>query len=228
MTLRELMNKVDEAAWRQQVPSIVEIMESESPVAAAEKMGNEIEITAFQSGYVVYQNGKRATVFHLFDCCNPYLEKDSMGVEHRLLFDAFAGQPWQIRAFMEGERRLVHNGNSRREYANEISYDGFQEGGECLSDGGVSDPLRMMIEKETQDEELEKLYDCLEALTEKQRFILIECVVKGRMQLDVANEMGTTRMNVTISLRRTLDKMRRSFGIADQDFGKNMFYRPKK
>lgn len=228
MTLRELMNLVDEAAWREQVPTIVQLLQSKSPVAAAEKMGEEIEITAFQNGYVLYQNGDRATVFPLHDCRKEYVEKDQTDTEHKLSFEVFAEQPWQTRAFMEGERRLVHNSNNRRRYFNEISYDGFMEGGSILSDEGLSDPLTLLLEAETRDEELAKLHDCLETLTEKQRFILIECVVNGRMQIDVANEMGTTRMNVSISLQRTLDKLRTSFGVGDRKFMRNTFYRPKK
>ncbi len=228
MTLRELMNRVDEAAWREQVPTLVGLMEMKSPVAAIEKMGEEIVVTAFQNGYVVYQNGEHATVFPLHDCRKDYAEKDQMDTEHSLSFEVFADQPWQTRVFMEGERRLVHNSNNRRRYFNEVSYDGFAEGGDFLSDGGTSDPLMFLMEKESREEELEKLQDCLDTLTEKQRFILIECVVKGRTQNNVADEMGTTRMNVTISLQKTLERMRRSFGVQDQKFNKNCFCRSKK
>ena len=43
------------------------------------------------------------------------------------------------------------------------------------------------------EEELEKLHSCLDALIGKQRFILTECVVNGRMQLDVANRSRTLK-----------------------------------
>ena len=56
MTLRELMNKADEAAWVERVPSVVQLIESETPIICSEKMGDDIEVTAFQNGYVVYQN----------------------------------------------------------------------------------------------------------------------------------------------------------------------------
>ena len=227
MTLHELMNRADEAAKTQRVPSVMMIIDSDSPVISSEQMGDGIEATAFQNGYVIYQKGQHATVFPLYECRRPYVEKDSMGMEHVIPFEAFAGQPWQIRAFMEGEKRLVHNSNNRRRYVSEISYDGFNEGGGFLSDEGMEDPLRKILEKEIREEELEKLHRCLDALTEKQRFILTECVVNGRMQLDVANEMGTTRMNVTISLKKTLDKLRKSYGVGEGKFNRNTFYRPE-
>ena len=224
MTLRELMNKVEDVSDVERVPSVLMQIDSGSPVVSSEKMGDEIEVTAFKNGYVIYQNGNRATVFPLHKC-REYIEKDVTGKEHEVPFEVFAEQPWQIRAFMEGEKRLVHNMNSRRRYAHELSYDAYIEGWDMLSDDGEHDPLRAMIEEEIRKEEIEQLHRIMETLTEKQKFVLFQCVVKGRMQIDVANEMGTTRMNVTISLRKSLNKLRDFYGISDRKFGKNQFYR---
>lgn len=224
MTLRELMNKVEDVSDVERVPSVLMQIDSGSPVVSSEKMGDEIEVTAFKNGYVIYQNGNRATVFPLHKC-REYIENDVTGKEHEVPFEVFAEQPWQIRAFMEGEKRLVHNMNSRRRYAHELSYDAYIEGWDMLSDDGEHDPLRAMIEEEIRKEEIEQLHRIMETLTEKQKFVLFQCVVKGRMQIDVANEMGTTRMNVTISLRKSLNKLRDFYGISDRKFGKNQFYR---
>ena len=207
MTLRELMNRADKAAYTKQVPTVMALMETESPVIASERMKDDIEATAFQNGYVIYQNGDRATVFALADCYKAYVEVDQMGVEHALPFEIFADQLWQIRVFMEGERRLVHNSNNRRRFVGEI--------------------LQMLCEKESREEELQKLYDCMEAMTEKQRFILVECVVKGRMHMDVAKEMGTSRENVSKSLRRSMARLRNSFGVEERPFHHNRFYNPQ-
>ena len=46
-------------------------------------MGDEIEVTAFQNGFVIYQNGIRATVFPLHKCMD-YVEKDVTEKEHVL------------------------------------------------------------------------------------------------------------------------------------------------
>ena len=128
---------------------------------------------------------------------------------------------------MEGERRLVHNINCRRYRSKERSYNALFEDGNVLSDEGLSDPLLTIIEEEIRKEEIEKLHSILAAFTEKQRFVLFQCVVNGRMQIDVANEMGTTRMNVTISLRKSLDRLREYFDVSDRKFGTNHFYRPE-
>ena len=80
-------------------------------------------------------------------------------------------------------KRLVHNMNSRRRYARELSYDAYIEGWDLLSDEGENDPLRTIIEEEIRKEETAQLHRILETFTEKQRFILFQCVVKGRMQI---------------------------------------------
>lgn len=106
-------------------------------------------------------------------------------------------------------------------------YDTYIEGWNMLSDEGETDPLRKIIEEEICREENDKLHSILATFTEKQRFILFQCIVNGRMQIDVANEMGTTRMNVTISLKKSLEKLREIYGVSDQKFGTNHFYRPE-
>jgi len=226
MTLHELMDNAVMVAFAKQVPTVASLMASESPVIVHEKMKDDIEATVLQNGYVIYQNGNRATVFSLADCREAYVEVDRMDTEHVLSFDIFADQPWQIRIFMEGERRLVHNSNNRRRSVGEISYDGFPEGRMCLADSGL-DPLEMLCEKEAQEEELQKLQDCLDAMTEKQRFVVVECVVKGRVHLDVAREMGNSRENVSKSLRRSLVRLRKSFGVEERPFHYNRFHNPE-
>lgn len=227
MTLRELMKKADKAAWVERVPSVAQLMKDGIPAICSEKMGSGIEVTALQNGYVIYQNGDHATVFPLHEC-RDYVEKSVTEEEHVLSFDAFADQPWQIRTFMEGEKRLVHNTNARRYLAGEISYDAVYEGGEFLSDEGEADPLRAIIEEELRREETLELHTRFVTLTEKQRYVLIQCVVYGRMQIDVADEMGTSRVNVTQMLQRGLNKLREYYGINDRYFGTNHFYRSNK
>ena len=76
-TLREMMDKVEKAEWRERVPSVRVILESESQVVASERMGEDIELTVYDNGYVIYRSGKYATVFPLHNCLE-YVEKDVM------------------------------------------------------------------------------------------------------------------------------------------------------
>ena len=44
---------------------------------------------------------------------------------------------------------------------------------------------------------------------------------------DVAKEMGTSRENVSKSLRRSLARLRNSFGVEERPFHHNRFYNPQ-
>lgn len=229
MTLQELMQKADTPGNTKRVPSLGMIMESGSPVIAREKLGTDIEITAFRNGYIAYRCGNDITVFPLLSC-REYCGKSSFGEEVVYPYEIFADEPWHLRAYMEGEERLVHNSNNNRRYAKELSLESCLAGNRYNTldtDGGASDPLSLMIEKEDAGEEAEKLHSVMEKLTERQRFIVIQCIVKGRMHVDVAAELGTTRMNVSDTLRKALRKMRRAYGIPDPDCSVNRFYHRK-
>ena len=223
-TLMELMLTADKAPWEERVPNANTVIDSGSPVIASEKAGDETDATVFQNGYVIYRKGKHTTVFPLHTC-REYRNVDATGNEHILPFEVFADQPWLTRVFMEGEDRIIHSKNAIRRHAGELSHDTKKEGWGFLMDKGANDPLNLMIEAETWREEHEKLQSLLETLTERQHFILMECVVNGRMQEDVAKEIGTTRMNVSIQLQRVLKKMRDAFGISWKSFYRNHFYR---
>ena len=225
MTLQELLSKVDKTALEKKTPGVAQLIEYGCPVICSEKMGDEIQATVFQNGYVLYRNGAWKTVFSI-DRCKDYVEKSVSDEEQIIPFEIFVDLPWQLRVMMEGERRLVHNTFSYRNYFKDVFYDACGRGADAFSDEGAGDPLFRLIEEELREEEITKLETIMDSLTERQRFVLIQCVVKGRMQNDVANEIGTTRSNVSKILSYTLNKIRKAYGIQDNCFKKNLFYRP--
>lgn len=225
MTLREIRELTGGAEKKERVPSVLMIMEEDPPVVAAEKFGDGAEVTAYQSGHVIYRSGSHATVF-LIHACGDYKYADVTGEELITPIEAFMDQPWQIRAMMEGEKRLVHNMNSRRRYARELSFEELLKRNFDPSDQGKGDPQRIMEEAQTQKEEHEKLHGIIAGFSKRHRYVLTECIVKGRKQEDVARDLGTSRANVSMIMVRTLAKLRRYYGIEDQKFGKNCFYRP--
>ena len=224
MTLLELMKMVDVAEWRERVPSALWLIESGSPAVVTAVIEENAVLTVYKNGYVLYRKGRHLTVFPLHKC-REYTEEDVMGETHTIGFEVFAGQPWQVRTFMEGERRIVHNRNNLRQMHGERSLDAFVKNNKYLSDQGENDPLNKVIDAETKKEEYAELHQILTTFTEKQRFVLTECIGKGRMQTDVAEQLGTTRSNVTAILRKTLGKLRRIYGTSYLQFRLNRYYR---
>ena len=230
MTLSELTGKVIRSARRNRVPSPNEIMRSRTFVVASEKMGEDIEITAYHSGYIIYRRGDDATVFPVHSC-GDYEEKDVCGNINVIPYEEFADQPWQIRAFLEGESRLVHNENNYRMYYDVLSIDASHYGENRYnvldSDNGASDPLLLLLKEEEREEENEicKLKFALEKLTDRQRLVLTRCVVERKMQIEVAEELGTSRANISDTLNKALKKLRKFYNISDRKFSTNHFSR---
>ena len=224
MTLLELMKQVDVVEWRERVPSALWLMESGSPVVVTAVIEEDAVLTVYKNGYVLYRKDGHMTVYPLHKC-REYTEEDAMGEIHTIGFEVFAHQPWQVRTFMEGERRIVHNRNNLRQMHGECSLDAFIKENVYLSDQGENDPMNKVIDEEMKKEDYAELHQILTTFTEKQRFVLDECIVKGRMQAEVAAQMGTTRSNVTAMLRKTLDKLRRIYGISDPQCRLNRYYR---
>ena len=232
MTLNELTGKVTRGRHRNRVPSPLELVRSRTFIVASERMGEDIEITAYHNGYIVYRRGDDATVFPLHSC-GDYEEKDVCGRINVIPRTVFAEQPWQIRAFLEGEDRLVHNDNNYRAYYDTLSRDAsggsYKENRYNVldSDRGESDPLLILLKKEEEQNENEicRLNRALEELTDNQRFVLHRCVVEGKMHIEVAEELGLTRAGVSDTLRKALRRLRKFYGIADRKFTTNHFSR---
>lgn len=208
--MKELLSKVRDATAANRTIRLAGLLKEQSPVIASEKLGEEIEITVFENGYVAYQNGSRATVFPLHNCCRDYEETDVLGKSRVIAFETFADQPWKIRVFMEGECRIAHNKETNRNKVL-LSYNFSVDERYYLSDQNQNNPLTMMLKKEDQDVELARLRIALKTLTKKQEYVLFQCVVERRKQKDVARELGTGARNVSDMLKRAKRKLRKYY-----------------
>ena len=120
----------------------------------------------------------------------------------------------------------MHNQNNRKEgrtvsvnaYDSEVRW-------EALSDRGLHDPLRMMEEQDEKREEIEQLYKYLESLTGRQREILILCVVNGKTHEEAAQMLGTSRQAITDSLKKSLIRLRKLYGLDENCGSRNCFCR---
>ena len=223
MTLQEVLNQIPEVAKVKRVPSVVKLAEEGIP-ALADQLDENTSVVIYTNGYVVYQCGNRTTVFPLH-VCRDY-EYTTVMEKQRIPFEKFADQPWQVRVFMEGKDRLVHNQNNRKgsrtvsvnAYDSEVRW-------EALSDCGLYDPLRMLVEEEEKREEIELLYKHLENLTGRQREILMLCVVNGKTHEEAARMLGTSRQAITDSLKKSLARLRKLYGLDENCGGRNCFCR---
>lgn len=223
MTLEEVLKEIPAARSVKRVPSVIMLAEEGTPVLW-DDLDDDTSATIYSNGFVLYQSGDHATVFPLHDC----KDYEYSGVEEKSFvpYEEFADQPWQIRVFMEGKDRLVHNQRNRGE-GRSVSIDAYDSEALWieLSDQGEGDPLRIIIEREKRQEEMKLLYKNLSKLTAHQREILLLCVVQGKKREEIAAEMGMTHQAVTDCLTKALRRLRRLYGINENIGGRICFSR---
>ena len=83
--------------------------------------------------------------------------------------------------------------------------------------------MRILVERDARQEEIETLHKNLDELTERQRQILIMAVVKGIKREDIAAELGMTHQAVTDFLTRSLRRLRKMYGVEVKEAGRNCF-----
>lgn len=223
MTLQEVFKKIPAASWEKRVPSVLKLEGEAIPVLSAQ-IDEENCVTIYGNGYVVYRCENRATVFPLHEC-KDYVYT-AVKEKQVIPFAEFADQPWQVRVLMEGRDRLVHNGNNRKE-GRTVSIDAYDSEArwEGLSDRGWFDPLRILEEQEEREEEIGLLNCYLAKLTSRQREVLMLCVVNGKTHEEAARMLGTSRQAITDSLKKSLVRLRKLYGLDENCGGRNCFCR---
>ena len=68
MTLKELKARVQVADEKAVAPKHRELLEMGANIVVKEIISNDVEITVFDNGYVLFTDGKRRTVFKLHEC----------------------------------------------------------------------------------------------------------------------------------------------------------------
>lgn len=214
MTLQELFVSIPEAEKVKRVPSVARLTKEAAPVVS-DVMDEDNAITVFNNGFVLYQKDQWATVFPLHDCNRDYVYVDEE-MRSVVPLSEFLDQPWQVRVIMEGYDRMAHNCDRRKEgRAYSIDIDNNEDGWMELSDNGAGDALRILLERESEQEEKELLYKNLSKLTQRQREVLTLCVVEGKTRMEVAEFYGTTHQAVSDCLKKSLRRLRKLYGLEE-------------
>ena len=103
LTLQELKRIVDVPGFEVKLPTAKQLRTSRSAIAQ-ERLGLDSEISAYQSGHVLYQVGKHFTVFPLHSCRDYLYLADRKTVILPERF--FKNRDWYLRLVLEGEDRL--------------------------------------------------------------------------------------------------------------------------
>ena len=209
MKFSELKKIVPVAEGDGKVPNAVSLIEAASAVIARERIDAETDVTVYRNGYVLYRSGERQTVFPLHECGDYCYERDG-GTPVVIKEEEFDQFSWPVRLVAEGEDRLEYNQKQRWKRTT-VSYSGVAEDWALLADVS-QDAEALFLEKERREEERRLAQMLLKKLTERQRFVVVECVIRGRQHKDVAKQLGTSRQAVTDALKKAMNRMKKEYG----------------
>lgn len=205
ITLRELKNKIAEVTEKK-LPGYKQLME-QNPIAVAQANVNGATLTAYQNGYVVYEEAGVRSVMAV-ERCGDYRYDFTDGTYQVVPAEVFEDAEWSLRLIMEGERRLENNRNKiSRDYEEcTLSCDGSDWCEAAMVDFMAEDNAEMLA-----DEELRRLYAAMNKLTERQSEVIQLYFYKGMTQQEIADELGISQRAVSYVMSGALKKIKKVF-----------------
>ena len=161
-------------------------------------------LTVFESGYTVFQSGKRHGVFHVHDC-GDYEYSAAHGKGDVIAEEYFDGREWHLRALLQGETVIQENVERTEQAGNgkNVSYSAISEEWERMADLS-SDTLERLIDKETVTAMLHKL-------TDKQRNLVHHHVILGKPQREIAREWGVSYGTIHRMFQQAMSRILRTY-----------------
>lgn len=199
LTLQELKQMTDIPKRGKKIPTAKYLREN-GTVISKKQLGKDVEITAYQNGYALYQVGRHFTVFPIHSCEN-YLYISNARMIH-LPGTMFDDEMWHVRLALEGEDRLNRN-QEERERGKTISYSAVSEEWNVMEDAGQS----MQEQFETQ----ETVEEILRLLTERQRMVVIRFFLQEKTQRQISRELGISSPAVSTILSQAIQRIRKRY-----------------
>lgn len=199
LTLQELKQIVDAPENGCKAPTAKHLKEA-GEIIDWKRLGENVEITVYKNGYVLYQVGRHATVFPLRICENYLYPSNSAPV--RLTGAVFEKEAWYLRPALEGEDRLSRN-QEERERDNTISYSAVSEEWNVMEDAGIS--------IQEQFENRETVQEILRLLTDRQRVVVSRFFLQGKTQRQISRELGISSPAVSTILSRAVQRIRKQY-----------------
>lgn len=205
LTLQELKQVADIPEYGNRIPTAKYLREN-GTVIEKKRLGNDMEITAYQNGYVLYQVGRHFTVFPLHSCGSYLYISNSYMVP--LSGNMFEDEMWYVRLALEGEDRLNRN-QEERERDKTVSYSTVSEEWNVMEDAGLS--IQEQVEKRETVEEVLKL------LTKRQRTVVIRFFLQEKTQKQISMELGISSPAVSTILSQAIQRIRKKYPSVNRE-----------
>lgn len=205
LTLQELKQVADIPEYGNRIPTAKYLREN-GTVIEKKRLGSDVEITAYQNGYILYQVGRHFTVFPLHSCGSYLYISSSYMVP--LSGNMFEDEMWYVRLVMEGEDRLNRN-QEERERDKTVSYSAVSEEWNVMKEAGPS--IQEQVEKRETVEEVLKL------LTKRQCTVVIRFFLQEKTQKQISRELGISSPAVSTILSQAIQRIRKKYPSVNKE-----------
>ena len=201
LTLQELKRIVDVPGFEVKLPTAKQLRSSRSAIAQ-KRLGLDSEISAYQSGYALYQVGKHFTVFLLHSCRDYLYLADGKTVILPEQF--FENREWYLRLVLEGEDRLNRN-HEEKERSWNVSYSAVSE--DWLA---MENLTESMLEHLTRQETVAEILGILSA---RQKYVIQKYYLQEETQEQISKELGISQQAVSLVISQAIRCIRKNHPI---------------
>ena len=170
-----------------------------------------VQIQVFESGYVLYEEGDNATVFHLDEVVKNQVVYDTVdeGItdkNSRLIpEDAFYTSEWTVGILMVGNERIYENRDKLNSKRIDYSYnDSSDEVGELGFTPDFLEAFCAEIDNKKREQIFEKVRSSLKPI-EWQVYVMVER--DGMKQKEIAEEIGISQQAVSRYYKKACEKI---------------------
>ncbi|MCR5625309.1 MAG: hypothetical protein K6G11_08765 [Lachnospiraceae bacterium] len=226
MTLKELYSQVRGKKGKGQVGKYQLLLRHERQLAKyVTTMGEgtiKVMIRVFESGYVLYEEDEKFSVFHLDDICGKDKEYDAVDRiftsrnERMIPSEVYMSADWTLRIILEGNERIMHNREKVENDHVEFSYSGISED---MFQLGFTPNFFRKIEEEINKQKMIEVFKAVEnAMKPVQWNVYIMIERDGKRQKDIADMLGKSQQAVSKDYKiaketidSLLDKLKKMF-----------------
>ena len=211
ITLSELRSRVEEAPLTKEkkAPGWQQLRKDGGGVVEMATFADDSFVEVYAKGYVYYCSGQRWTTFSLKDTTLDYEYEsvmDSRKKHETIAAEFFDSLPWIIRVLMDGGDRIEYNLSRARTERNAAPIDStYDDCGKFGSD--EEDALAILLKNEL----AEMLYESFYMITARQQQVLEACILDGKKNKEVSEELRLTHQAVSDAMRRGIKSFRMSF-----------------
>ena len=227
MTLRELYSQVRGKKSKEKIRKYQLLARHERQIARyATTMGGgsiKVSIRVFESGYVLYEEDDKNTVFHLSEICDIgslYETTDNALVSYKqrmIPAEVYMSADWTLRVILEGNDRIMYNAEKLKKDWQEFSYSGISE--DMVQLGFTVDFFKEIEEEISYQKMLDVFRIVQDAMKPIQWDVYVMIKRDGKKEREIAEELGKTQQAVSkdyIKAKETIDSLREAL--------KQMFY----